>query len=490
MHRQRKYKAITPGVAWLLNNLQIESPYGREALKKLEPARSQQLTELEQSFDELAAIVDFITAHPDFTAQTGSIFKCLRNISGSLDNLGRNSVPDETELLEIKNFALLISSLEEILASFGLKTPGIEFQSLQKVIKLLNPDQTVVYSFHIHEAYSDKLKQIRQDKQRLENAILKAVSPAAKDSLRSERALIVQHEKEEECLVRADLGKKLLNWLPQLRHNTAMAGRLELLLARGQLAVSRQSCRPSVFMPDCGRPAVVRDAVNPEVAEILERQGKSFTPVSLELIRGTTLVTGANMGGKTVALMTVAMNAELVALGFFPFAREFSMPLFDFIYLIVGDSQSADSGLSSFGAEIIRLSELTALIGKGIGLAICDEFARSTNPSEGSRFVRALSDFLQQSGSYGLISTHYDGIETEGAAFYQVIGLKNKSMPQHTGVAADRSTVLNNLCTNMDYRLVKIEGHYEVPKDALRIATILETDQRFLEHLKKYYPPQ
>ena len=109
MHN-RKNTAITPGVAWLLSELQIESLYGREALKNLRPAKSDQLEQLRQSLAELEIMVTAARNDKSFFDQAGSIFKCLRYINGSLDNLEAGQVPDETELLEIKGFAMLLTS--------------------------------------------------------------------------------------------------------------------------------------------------------------------------------------------------------------------------------------------------------------------------------------------------------------------------------------------------------------------------------------------
>lgn len=482
MHKQKKYKAATPGVAWLLTNLQIESPYGREALKELQPAGSNAQI-LNNTLDELSLTIALIRQNPDFIEKTDSIFKGLRNIGGSLNNLAQSLTPDETELLEIKNFAILLTGLSSFYNQSGLKLASIQFDDIQPVITVLNPDSVIISSFHIHEAYSETLKQIRAEKKKLESAILKETNQAAKDSLRKNRANLVQLEKAEEFNVRSTLGKQLQNWLPQLRNNATMVGKLELLLAKAKLALSWPACRPQI-LPG-GSPIQVKEAINPQIVDILAQHGKTFTPVTIEITKGATLVTGANMGGKTVALMTIAMNAELAMLGFFVFAREFSIPPLDFIYLVAGDSQNQMSGLSSFGAEIIRLNEFIAHSNSGKGLAVFDEFARSTNPYEGSRFVQALSEYLQQSASYGIIATHYDGISLQGASCYQVTGLKNKHVTPP--VTTDRSQVLNNICDNMDYRLIKIEGSYEVPKDALNIATMLETDPGFLNILKKYY---
>jgi len=484
MHRQKKYRAITPGVAWLLSELQIESLYGREALKNLRPAKSDQLEQLRQSLSELETMVAAASNDKNYFDQAGSIFKCLRFINGSLDNLEAGQVPDETELLEIKGFAMMLTSLKNWYDKSDLQLPSVSFSDIEPVIRILNPDRTVVTSFHVHEAYSQKLKEIRAEKIQLENRILQCNNQQTRDELRDQRARLVQAEKTEEHLVRENLGRQLLEWVTRMRHNGLAAGRFELLLAKTRLACRFSCTRPEVFAGNVKKPLQAEEMINPEVEAILATHGKKFTPVSIELNPGTTLLTGANMGGKSVALLTLAMNAELATLGFFVFAQRFSMPLFDFIYLIIGDGQNQTSGLSSFGAEIIRLSELTALTRQGIGLAICDEFARSTNPSEGSRFVQALGEFLQQSGSYGIIATHFDGIRIEGATYYQVIGLKDRNALEEQ---ADREALLKKLCEKMDYRLQKINGDYQVPKDAMHIATILGLESEFLTILRRHY---
>ena len=487
MHRQKKYRAVTPGVAWVLAGLQIDSPYGRAALQALRPARAKDLASLEQNFAELARVVGLARHDSGFFARPGSLFKRLRYIGGSLDNLEAGLVLDETELLEIKGFSLLLTDLKHWYDASGLGLASIDFAEIGAVLRILNPDSTLVASFHIHDAYSERLKEIRATKKLLENAILQCQDLPRREELRRERLEIVHQERDEESVVRAGLGERLRPWVPRLRLNGELAGQLELLLAKAHTAVEHACCRPELLPADCRASLLAENMINPEVAEVLLNKGHNFTPVSIELINGTTLLTGANMGGKTVALLTLAMNAELASLGFFVFASRFRMPLFDFICLMAGDGQNQASGLSSFGAEIIRLTELTAQVRSGVGLAVCDEFARSTNPSEGRRFVQALGEFLQHSGSYGIIATHYDGINIAGAACWQVVGLKNRSL--HAG-GGDQNEVLGRLCANMDYRLKKLAGDYEVPQEALHIAKILEVDPEFMAILRGYYPPE
>ena len=117
------------------------------------------------------------------------------------------------------------------------------------------------------------------------------------------------------------------------------------------------------------------------------------------------------------------------------------------------------------------------------GLAICDELGRSTNPYEGSRFVQALSDKLQQSSSFGIIATHYDGIKSDGAAFYQVAGLKSALQKN-----ADKNNISRlDLYEMMDYHLIKTTASDEVPHEALNIGILLGLPKDFVESLEKYY---
>lgn len=60
--------------------------------------------------------------------------------------------------------------------------------------------------------------------------------------------------------------------------------------------------------------------INPQTADALHSSGRKFTPVSIELLSGSTVITGANMGGKSVAVKTLALNVLLALCGFPVFA--------------------------------------------------------------------------------------------------------------------------------------------------------------------------
>ena len=129
------------------------------------------------------------------------------------------------------------------------------------------------------------------------------------------------------------------------------------------------------------------DMINPEICDLLSEQGRSFVPVSIRLEQGATVITGANMGGKSVAMKTVALNALLLQAGFLVCAKKARMPLFHSVKMLFDDLQSIQSGLSGFGSEIVQFQKALTEVEKGYSLFLLDEFARGTNPDEGAAIL-------------------------------------------------------------------------------------------------------
>ncbi len=468
---------------WVFKHLKLESEYGKKALFSIKPFKPGEEKELRIYFQKLDLIISAFKEKTNLFSNFNSLFMELRNISGSLKNLTNDMVLGETELFEIKNFAIIISHILDLAKEKSIIPENLDNLDLIPIIKLLNPDKILTRSFYIHESWSENLQSIREEKKALEAKILSAEDSQVRDRLRAERAVLVSKEKDEELNARKYLSQELRKYEEAIRLSVDNIGAFELLLAKAELAVSNKCNVPIIYDFDSDSQFILEGAIEPEIAENLKKQNKTFTPVSIKLQRGVTLLTGANMGGKSVSLRTIALNAELARFGFLPFADNIALKIPEFIQVISGDLQDSNSGLSSFGAEVKELCSLLKKVDGGCGLVLCDELARSTNPYEGSRFVQALSEKLQSSNSYGIIATHYDGIKTAGAAYYQVVGLKNLLK----GNLENNEFSQLDLSELMDYHLEKVSENSNVPHDALKIATILGLPKDFIESLKKYY---
>ena len=219
------------------------------------------------------------------------------------------------------------------------------------------------------------------------------------------------------------------------------------------------------------------DMVHPEVADHLKERGGAFTPVSITLEKGTTVITGANMGGKSVSLKSVTLNLLLLQTGFFVFAREMTAPLFDSVSLICTDRQSVEQGLSSFGAEVAALGDLLRREKGKFFFVALDEFARGTNPREGAALARALVEYLGGLNCVAMMTTHYDGVSDAARRHYQVAGLAALD----TAAFRAGEAPLDRLSRLMDYRLLAAPPGAPCPRDALRVCRLLDLDEEWMK---------
>jgi len=251
-------------------------------------------------------------------------------------------------------------------------------------------------------------------------------------------------------------------------------GRLDLTLAKARLARRFGCVRPRLSaVPE----VEAFDMVHPEVADHLKERGGAFTPVSITLEKGTTVITGANMGGKSVSLKSVTLNLLLLQTGFFVFAREMTAPLFDSVSLICTDRQSVEQGLSSFGAEVAALGDLLRREKGKFFFVALDEFARGTNPREGAALARALVEYLGGLNCVAMMTTHYDGVSDAARRHYQVAGLAALD----TAAFRAGEAPLDRLSRLMDYRLLAAPPGAPCPRDALRVCRLLDLDEEWMK---------
>ena len=131
--------------------------------------------------------------------------------------------------------------------------------------------------------------------------------------------------------------------------------------------------------------------------------------------------------------------------------------------MLIGDSQSLERGLSSFGSEMEELKEILDR-SKDRSLILIDEIASGTNPAEGLALTRSLVEYLKGKNYITLITTHFD-IHTAGTSVenMQVVGLANADFEKLNKEIryADRKHRIDIIGKYMDYRLTRIRGQEE-----------------------------
>ncbi len=169
----------------------------------------------------------------------------------------------------------------------------------------------------------------------------------------------------------------------------------------------------------------LRRAKHPILATGERRE--AVVPLDLELGEGgrLLLVSGPNMGGKTVLLKTVGLAVALAHAGLPVICAEGSTcPTIHELFADLGDEQSVDRGLSTFAAHLLALKAMAEAAGPHT-LLLADELGAGTDPEEGAALGRALVEHVASHGSWGVITTHLGSLKRVAS---EVPGVVNGSL--------------------------------------------------------------
>ena len=513
------------------SRFQPRTPMGQRAKESLSPFMPGEEKEWQRSLAEQEGLRAARNSRADWGRRVEELLKRLPDPSAVLRMLERRETPKVSDWFRLKQFLwqgrLLREWIPEAAPDFRFRTRKEEWR---EGIALMDPGSVPSAAFALTPALDPRLGPLQsrrdEEERRAGEARERAAtvveedyplrrnregewvvdrhSPLLKKILEDPRVLRVREtpfevicrpsptREETEAIRRLNLAKEELEAvereiltrlvasfqpkLPFLAEAVEEMAHLDLQWARMQAAEGWDGTRP---LP--GESYRIEGGVHPLVAETLEQQGRSFTPVNVEVGQGATVIIGPNMGGKTVALTTVGLIAALGQYGFLVPACRSSMPLVPWIVAVIGDGQDSRSGLSTFGAEVRRIAD-TFSLPEG-GLLLADEVGRGTNPVEGAALSAALTGHLARCGNRSLQVTHFrEVLEVGEARVYRVMGLSrdlgSSSFPPSNGEGE------RILAEGMDYRLIPWEGE-PVPRDALTIAGLLGLPRGILQDAQR-----
>jgi len=137
------------------------------------------------------------------------------------------------------------------------------------------------------------------------------------------------------------------------------------------------------------------------------------------------LVSGPNMGGKTVLLKTVGLAVALAHAALpVPAAEGSAVPEIDALVADLGDEQSVDHGLSTFAAHLRTLKAMAEAAGPR-ALLLADELGAGTDPDEGAALGRALVEHVARAGAWAVVTTHLGSLKRVAG---EVPGVVNGSL--------------------------------------------------------------
>ncbi|MCQ2551667.1 MAG: hypothetical protein MJ146_05725 [Clostridia bacterium] len=521
------------GLDYVVQSLNIQTPFGKREVKEMKPYFPGDEEALKE---ELNRVEQLMALEPKLTGDVLETFMEAKDISFSVDRALKNTL-SEVEVYDIKAMLLLMAKLNKLIKD---KVPEeYILEDTTDLLDLLDPRKDRISTFYVYDEFSPLLGELRAKKRQSEIAIRKA-QKEKREEIKKEYGIMLtpkfdisiarsnkdlekaqsipelevvdqdymsitfqlkptqevfgfmkemeeineKIEEEEEKILR-ELSIKIGQHKQVLDQNMERMGKLDFALAKAIFAREHSLVKPEIVDEHI---VEIEDGRNIQVEDILRSKNKEYCPVSIDLEEGVTCITGANMGGKTISLKLSGQVPILAQYGFFVGASRAKVGLSNYIHILVGDSQSVERGLSTFGSE---MEELKDILDRAVerSIILIDEIASGTNPVEGLALTRSLIDYLITKPYISLITTHFETVtQTEGVVNMQVAGLSNANFEllNREIQYAQRRERINIISKYMDYRLVRVEKNGEVPKEALNIVKMLGLNSEIIEGAKKY----
>ncbi|MEJ2673208.1 MAG: Smr/MutS family protein [Deltaproteobacteria bacterium] len=274
--------------------------------------------------------------------------------------------------------------------------------------------------------------------------------------------------REEEAVLRR-LTDAVRNQLEEIRQTLATLAELDAIQAKARFAEEFRAreplwrSRPGVDFRQARHPLLVHNRrKHPDAPKVV--------PIDLKLSpeQRFLIISGANAGGKTVALKTLGLLTLMALSGIpIPVAEGSELCPFQAVFADIGDPQDLHQHLSTFSAHLKRALTMLADLPEQ-ALILLDELGTATDPTEGGALALALLQAFYQRGAYGAVTTHLPVL---------------KSFAQKTDKFVNVSVVFDEQTRRPTYRLA-----YGVvgASNALKIAREMGLSPEILEMAEGY----
>ncbi len=536
------------GFMSIWEGLQPKSSLGRRVKSKERPYLPGEEQELKEEFSRLSRAALFYEKHPEAALRLEGLLDALKDPFHVIALLEDHKTLTPAEIFIVAHLAFSSGRIREVLLE--TKDAGWAHEavppSLEAIEKRLLPGSTGQPVFYIGDSFSPELEKVRSERKNRERkwraemtkesllveallsrrpglkeeiAIRKTEADliekarlmpelgetretlthvhfrlkATREAVKLEREInrLRQREVSLEEEVLAGLSRELVPSIPDLTRAAWALGNLDFLLAKARLYRSWGASVPEVTS---GSPQVfLTDAFHPEVRKQVMDRGGRFQPLTIELDSTAAVITGPNMGGKTVALSTVGLCVTLAQWALPVPCRHMRFTLYDFVYF--QPQSTGKPGLSSFASEVVSLKEPLRRTGQR-GLILLDEIGRGTNPSQGLALYAAVLLYFKErkGGSCTVVATtHFHALaEIAAIPHWQVTGLTTPCEALAVAGSSESSdsispSGLSWLYDHMDYRLQRVGPDTPVPQDALLVAKLLGLDTAIIKRAEDLF---
>ncbi|WP_420634532.1 endonuclease MutS2 [Candidatus Palauibacter sp.] len=237
------------------------------------------------------------------------------------------------------------------------------------------------------------------------------IEPArAIEAMNDIRELELREAREVDRILR-DLSSAVRSHASELAASYGALVELDALRARALFALELEAS-PPIFADATADGIRIRGARHPLLA--LDSGGAVPFNLDLSSSERVLLVSGPNAGGKTVFLKTLGLICALAQSGVMPPLHAASrLPFFRRFFAVIGDEQSIDASLSTFGAQARNLAEILHEADER-DLVLFDEIGSATDPAEGGALAAAALRRLAEQARLTVATTHLGDLKRLG----------------------------------------------------------------------------
>lgn len=182
---------------------------------------------------------------------------------------------------------------------------------------------------------------------------------------------------------------------------------IDVALSKARWAIQKDGCIPTLQSRD--HSIYIENARHP----LIDVKKVVANTYELTSEQACLMISGPNMGGKTVTLKTIGLFVALSHAGFPVIAHKAILPFYHSMYFDIGDHQSIENNLSTFSSHISRLSFICQKANE-YSFVLLDEIGNGTDPLEGSSLAIAILKYLIQKKCTIITTTHYSQVKAFG----------------------------------------------------------------------------
>ncbi len=235
------------------------------------------------------------------------------------------------------------------------------------------------------------------------------------------RTLRIEEEREIQRIL-AELSRTVGAHASEIESNVEMLADIDVLVAKANVARSMDALAPDL----------VDDAVVHVERGRHPLLGERAIPQTIPLDGETRLlvISGPNMGGKTVALKMVGLFVAMTYAGMqIPASVGTKVGRFSCVIADIGDEQSIVANASTFSAHLSRMREMFERADAHT-LVLVDEIGGGTEPGAGAALAIAMLERLLAVGACGVVTTHATELKLFASGVPGVVNASVRFDPQ------------------------------------------------------------